>query len=167
MTQGQQDRPEDESEEQQPQAEESQQANYVPGSTADPRMGQGSTGTRGPAYYGPVSSPEERNWSMLVHLSALSGIFTSGIGSILGPIIVWLIFRARSDMVDYHGKKALNFNISFFIYGIGSVLLMFVLIGFLLFPIVVIIWLIWTIAAALRASRGDPPGYILSIGFLK
>ena len=80
MTQGQQDRPEDESEEQQPQAEESQQANYVPGSAADPRMGQGSTGTRGPAYYGPVSNPEERNWSMLVHLSALSGIFTSGIG---------------------------------------------------------------------------------------
>ena len=41
MTQGQQDRPEDESEEQQAQAEESQQANYVPGSAADPHMGQG------------------------------------------------------------------------------------------------------------------------------
>lgn len=167
MTQGQQARPEDESEEQQSQAEESRHTNYVPGSAADPTMGQPSPGMASPAYYGPVSSPEERNWSMLVHLSALSGIVTSGLGSILGPLVVWLLFRARSDMVDYHGKRALNFNISFFIYGAIAVISMFVLIGFILLPVVVILWLIWTIMAAVRASRGDPPGYILAISFLR
>ena len=145
MTQGEMDRPEDESE----------------------RTEQGSTGMDGAAYYGPVSSPEERNWAMLVHLTALSGLVTSGVGSILGPLIVWLLFRARSDMVEYHGKRALNFQISFFIYGVVAAILMFVLIGFLLLPIVIVVWLIWTIVAAVRASRGDPPGYILSIGFLK
>ena len=167
MTQGQQDRPEDESEEQQPQAEESQQANFVPGSAVDPHMGQGATGMGGSAYYGPVSSPEERNWSMLLHLSGLAGIIFPFVANWLAPLVVWLIFRARSDMVDYHGKRALNFQISFFIYGVVAALSMIVLIGFLLFPIVVIVWLIWTIVAAVRASRGDPPGYILSIGFLK
>ena len=169
MTSGQQDRPEDESDDTGQQNEESQEGNFVPGSAADPTMGQASAEVGVGAYYGPtVSSPEEeRNWSMLLHLSALAGLVTSGIGSILGPLIVWLIFRARSDMVDYHGKRALNFQISFFIYGLVAALSIVVLIGFLLLPIVIIVWLIWTILAAVRTSRGDPPGYILSIRFLR
>ena len=167
MTSGQQDRPEDESDDTGQQNEESQEGNFVPGSAADPKMGGVSPETGSGAYYGQVSSPEERNWSMLLHLSALAGLVTSGIGSILGPLIVWLIFRARSDMVDYHGKRALNFQISFFIYGLVAALSIVVLIGFLLLPVVIIVWLIWTILAAIRASRGDPPGYILSIRFLK
>ncbi len=168
MTSGQQDRPEDESDDTGQQNEESQEGNFVPGSAADPTMGQASAEVGVGAYYGPTGSPdEERNWSMLLHLSALAGLVTSGIGSILGPLIVWLIFRARSDMVDYHGKRALNFQISFFIYGLVAALSIVVLIGFLLLPVVIIVWLIWTILAAIRASRGDPPGYILSIRFLR
>ena len=145
----------------------------------------------GPVY-GDLWSPEERNWSMLVHLSALSSLVTSGLGGILGPLIVWLIFRARSDMVDFHGKRALNFNISFFIYYIILIALMIpffvigtiadieqeivagfwetlALLGVSLFLMLIlgIIWIIWTIVAAIRASRGDPPGYILAIPFLR
>ncbi len=167
MTQGEMDRPEDESEEQQPQAEESEHTNYVPGSAADPRMGQGSTDMGGAAYYGAVSSPEERNWSMLVHLSALSAILFPFVGNWLAPLIVWLLFRARSDMVDYHGKRALNFQISMTIYILLASIFSFVLIGIPFLIGLGFIWLIWTIVAAVRASRGDPPGYILSIGFLK
>ena len=69
----------------------------------------------GPVY-GELWHPEERNWSMLVHFSALTSIATSGVGGILGPLIVWLIFRGKSDMVNVHGKRALNFQISFLIY---------------------------------------------------
>ena len=145
----------------------------------------------GPVY-GDLWSPEERNWSMLVHLSALSSLVTSGLGGILGPLIVWLIFRGRSDMVNFHGKKALNFNISFLIYYIILIVLMipFLVIGTIadieqeivagfwetlallgvslfLMLILAIIWLIWTIVAGVRASRGDPPGYILALPFLR
>ena len=72
MTSGQQDRPEDESDDTGQQNEESQEGNFVPGSAADPTMGQASAEVGVGAYYGPVSSPEERNWSMLLHLSALA-----------------------------------------------------------------------------------------------
>ncbi len=145
----------------------------------------------GPVY-GDLWSPEERNWAMLVHLSALSSFVTSGLGGILGPLIVWLIFRGRSDMVNFHGKRALNFNISFLIYfiilftlmipffvigtiadieqeivdGFWETLILLVVAGLLMF-VLGIIWLIWTIVAAVRASRGDPPGYILAIPFLR
>ena len=145
----------------------------------------------GPVY-GDVWHREERNWSMLVHLSALSSLVTSGFGGILGPLIVWLIFRGKSDMVNFHGKKALNFNISFFIYFIVLLIAMIpffvigtiadieqeivagfwetlALLGVSLFLMVIlgIVWIIWTIVAAVRASRGDPPGYILAIPFLR
>ena len=190
MAQEQENRPEGESDDsgQADQSDEARQANYVPGSAADPNRARPTGG----AYYGSVSSPEERNWSILVHLAALTSIVTSGIGGILGPLIVWLIFRGKSDMVDFHGKKALNFNISFFIYfiilfmamipffivgtiadveqeivdGFWETLAILVVAG-LLMLVLAIIWLIWTIVAAVRASRGDPPGYILAIPFLR
>ena len=142
----------------------------------------------GPVY-GELWHPEERNWSMLVHLSALSSFLTSGAGGILGPLVVWLIFRGKSDMVNYHGKKALNFQISFLIYFIILFIAMISLFivgsiagekdeiaaGFwppLILLIIAmialgIVSLIWTIVAAVRASRGDPPGYILAIPFLR
>ena len=129
---------------------------------------------------------------MLVHLSALSSLVTSGLGGILGPLIVWLIFRGRSDMVNFHGRRALNFNISFLIYFIilffamipffviGTIAdieqeivdgfwetLALLIVALLLMFILGVVWLIWTIVAAMRASRGDPPGYILAIPFLR
>lgn len=145
----------------------------------------------GPVY-GDVWHREERNWSMLVHLAALTSLITSGIGGILGPLIVWLIFRGKSDMVNFHGKKALNFNVSFLIYfiilflamipffvigtiadieqeivdGFWETLVLLIVAG-LLMVVFGIIWLIWTIVAAVRASRGDPPGYILAIPFFR
>ena len=139
--------------------------------------------------YGDLWHPEERNWSMLVHLLALSSVVTSGVGGILGPLIVWLIFRGKSDMVNVHGKRALNFQISFLIYFLILFIAMipFFIVGsiagekdeiaagfwapliLLIIAMMVssIVWLIWTIVAAVRASRGDPPGYILAIPFLR
>jgi uncharacterized Tic20 family protein len=166
MTSGQQDRPEDESDDTGQQNEDSQEGNFVPGSAADPTMGQGSPEVGVGAYYGQVSSPEERNWSMLLHLSAFSGLIIP-FANLIAPLVVWLMFRARSDMVDFHGKRALNFQISMTIYTLIAVILSFVLIGIPFLIAFGIISIVWTIVAAVRASRGDPPGYILSIRFLK
>lgn len=44
----------------------------------------------GPVY-GSLRSPDERNCSMPVHLSALSSLVSSGFGGTLGPLIAWLI----------------------------------------------------------------------------
>lgn len=145
----------------------------------------------GPVY-GDTWHREERNWSMLIHLSALSSLLTSGVGGILGPLIVWLIFRGRSDMVDFHGKKALNFNISFLVYFVVLFILMIpffvigtiagekeeivagfwetlILLGISAFLMLIlgIVWLIWTIVAAVRASSGNPPGYFFAIPFFR
>ena len=57
-------------------------------------------------------SKDEKTWAMLCHLSAVAG-FVIPFGSILGPLVVWLIKKDEMPIVDLHGKKSLNFQIEF------------------------------------------------------
>jgi len=57
---------------------------------------------------------DARTWAMLCHLSALAMLIFSW-GAILGPLIVWLIKRNESRVVDENGKESLNFQITIFI----------------------------------------------------
>jgi uncharacterized Tic20 family protein len=99
-------------------------------------------------------SKEEQNWAMGCHLAALSG-FIVPFGTILGPLIVWLIKRAEMPMVDRHGKEALNFQITVAIAFLICIPLAFVLIGFVLMFVVGVGALILTIMAAVKVSNGD------------
>ncbi|MFP5304044.1 DUF4870 domain-containing protein, partial [Cobetia sp. SIMBA_158] len=76
-------------------------------------------------------------WAMLCHLSAFAG-FIVPFGSIIGPLIIWLIKKDEMQMVNEHGKKALNFQITMAIAYIICFVLMFVVIGVILLPIVAI-----------------------------
>jgi uncharacterized Tic20 family protein len=74
-----------------------------------------------PNFTNGTQEPEARTWNMLCHLSALSGLFT-GIGFWLGPLIVWLVQKDRFKSVDAHGKEAVNFAISMFLYELAATL---------------------------------------------
>ena len=115
----------------------------------------------------PQISKDEQNWAMICHLSALAG-FVLPFGNLLGPLIVWLIKRPEMPMVDIHGKEVLNFQITFMIAAMLSGLSIFVLIGFLLLPVVVIGALVLTIRAAIKVSNGELDyTYPWTIRFLK
>lgn len=127
-------------------------------------------GGRGPSGAGDQSprpagvSSDSRTWGMLAHLSALVGLVI-GFG-FLGPLVVWLIRRDQDPYVDYHGKEALNFNISVLLYALVSGLLILVLIGVVLLAVVGIGWLVLTIVAGVRASNGEYYRYPLTIRFV-
>ena len=57
---------------------------------------------------------EQRTWAMLCHLSALAG-FIVPMGSVIGPLIVWLIKKEDMPLVAEHGRKSLNFQITMLI----------------------------------------------------
>lgn len=99
-------------------------------------------------------SKEEQNWAMLCHLSALVG-FLIPFGSMLGPLVVWLLKRAEMPLVDQHGKEALNFQINVTILALISWALMLLLVGFLLIAVVAIGALFFTIRAAIKVSNGE------------
>jgi len=100
------------------------------------------------------ASKEEQNWAMYCHLSALSG-FIIPFGSILGPLVIWLMKKDTMPIVDQHGKEALNFQITVMIALIVAGLSMFILIGFLLLPLVGLAALVLTIMATIKVSGGQ------------
>lgn len=114
----------------------------------------------------PPSDSDARMWAMIAHLSALTGLFTV-VGSLVGPLLVWQIQKDKSAFVDYHGKEALNFNITVAIAAGVSFLLMVLLIGFVLIWAVGVVWLVFTIIAAIKANNGEYYRYPLTFRFLK
>jgi len=74
-----------------------------------------------------------RNWAALCHASVLVFLLGVPLGNILGPLVVWLFRRNDHPYVDSQGKEALNFQISFSIYIMASMLLMGIL-GLSYFP---------------------------------
>jgi uncharacterized protein len=53
----------------------------------------------------PLSPSEERNWSMLAHLSVLINLVTGLLGA-LAALIIYLVFRDRSRYVAYHAMQS-------------------------------------------------------------
>ena len=78
-----------------------------------------------------------------------------------------MIKKDSSPIVDAHGKEAVNFNLSFLIYGIVSFVLLFVLIGLLLLPVVGIAWFVLAIIGTMKASAGEFYRYPATIRFIK
>jgi len=74
---------------------------------------------------------------------------------ILGPLIIWLLKKDESALIDYHGREYFNFFISYAVYGVVAALLTIILIGFLLLPILGILGVVFTIMGAIRAFEGN------------
>jgi len=117
----------------------------------------------------PESKPEskdERTWAMLCHLSGLAAFLGIPFANILAPLIIWLLKKEEFALVDQEGKKALNFQITMGICGLIAFFLCFVFVGFLLLPVVMIVWLIFTIIAAVKTSNGQTYEYPFSFKFI-
>jgi uncharacterized Tic20 family protein len=107
---------------------------------------------------------EERLWATLAHLSA----FLAFVGiPVIGPLVVLLIFGNRSQYVRHHAVEALNFNITMFIAGLISAILILVLIGFVLLFIIALGWIVLTIVATVAANRGDWYRYPLTLRLVR
>ncbi len=111
-------------------------------------------------------SKDERMWGMLCHLTAFSG-YLIPFGSVLGPLIVWMIKKDEMPFVDDQGKESLNFQLTMLIAVIVSIILMFVFIGFLLLGVLVIFQIIVIIMAGIKANDGVKYRYPYTIRFIK
>lgn len=59
----------------------------------------------------------QKNIATLVHLSTFSRFFIP-FGNFLGPVILWIANKEKSDFVDTHGKQAINFQLSILLYAV-------------------------------------------------
>lgn len=109
------------------------------------------------AYAAPMSSIEdEKGMATLAEaLPILVGFW--------GPLIIYLITKPEQRFARHHAAEALNFSITLGIALIVSALSMLVLIGFILFPIVLIAGVVFHIIAAMAANRGEWYRYPINI----
>ena len=113
------------------------------------------------------SGPDKdaRNWAMICHLSALSGYFIP-LGNVLG-LIIWAIKKDEHAFVDEQGKEAINFQLSMSIAYLISIVLVFVLIGFLMLGILAVYALVMIIIASIKTNDGVDFRYPYIIRFIK
>lgn len=109
---------------------------------------------------------EEQTFSMLCHLSALSGMLIP-LGHIIGPLVFWLIKKDQFAEVDRQGKEALNFQISMTIWMILSGILVIIVIGLFALIALGVLDLVITIVAAVKSNNGEKFKYPLSLEILK
>ncbi|MGB0744508.1 MAG: DUF4870 domain-containing protein [Opitutales bacterium] len=115
----------------------------------------------------PPAKDNSNTMGMLCHLLALCGLLGVPFGNILGPLVMWLVKKEEMPFVDECGKEALNFQISMTIYTIIAGLSVLIFIGFLLLPGIIVLNLVLTIIASLKASEGTCYEYPLTFRFIK
>ena len=98
-------------------------------------------------------TPDERQWAMWCHLSAML-LYATAIGGFLVPLVIWLAKRDQMPFVADQGRETLNFQITIMLALIVAGCLMLVLIGFVLLPAVLLFHFVLTIVAAVKTSEG-------------
>jgi uncharacterized Tic20 family protein len=136
---------------------------------------------------------ENASHAPLIHLSAFAS-FIIPFGSILGPLITWMIWKDSNDLDNQNGKQAVNFNLSIALYNIAiliigviifvtpllatlemnnenPVTLLFSLPGIWLllggFSLLGLIRIILIIVAAIKSGNGEVYEYPFTIQFIK
>lgn len=122
----------------------------------------------------PMLESEARNWAMLIHVLAVIVMFLSGgLFSFVAPLVVWLVYRERSALVDFHGRQNLNLQITLLIVGILATVLgvLTIGVGFLVtLPVWGAYWIyavVVSIIAGVKAQSGEYYRIRFNIPFIR
>jgi uncharacterized Tic20 family protein len=117
------------------------------------------------------TNPDARMWAMFCHLAGLAGLLpvVPALGSLIGPLVVWLIKKDQYPFVNEQGREAVNFQITMLIFFLVSGLLTLICIGLPLLIAVGITDVVLLIIAAIKANNGEHYRYPypLIIRFIK
>lgn len=111
-----------------------------------------------------TSSGDVQNWRLAAHLSAL--VMFLSIPPVVGPLIVWAMKKDDPEIVP-HARAALNFHLSFTIYELVALALVFVLIGIPLLIGLVVVEIVYTALASIKAANGELYPYPFSLDLIK
>jgi uncharacterized Tic20 family protein len=105
---------------------------------------------------------EDRTMALIGHLSGI-------VAGFIGPLIIWLINKDKADKgwLNEQAKEALNFQITIAIGWVVAVALSMILIGFLLYPVLLIGNIVLCIMAGMKANEGVAYRYPWAIRLIK
>jgi uncharacterized Tic20 family protein len=108
----------------------------------------------------PVATQDDKTLGIVMHLLCIVGF------PVIGPLIIWLMKKDQSPYLDAQGRELLNFQISYFIYAMISMVLVAVLIGIPLLFAVGVASLVFTIIGIVKAAEGRVYRFPLCIRML-
>ena len=118
-----------------------------------------------------LSASEERTWAMVAHIGVfVAAWFAMGF---LCPLVVWLVYRQRSDFVRRHALESLNFQLSLLIYTAIAVILILITFGLgvlIIIPLIIIAAVaavVFVVLATMAASSGNEYRYPLTIRLVR
>jgi uncharacterized Tic20 family protein len=117
-----------------------------------------ATEERGPVMMG---AQEEKTMSVLAHLSIFLNLVTGFLGPV-AALIIWLVYRDRSSNVGFQALQSMWYQVAWIVILVAgwtvTTLLMFVLIGFLLVPVMALITVVPFVHSAYAAYRVSKDG---------
>jgi len=121
-----------------------------------------------------LTPEQERTWAMLAHLSILANLITGLLGTAIA-LVIYLVYKDRSQYVAFQSLQAVVFQLIAWLGGgiivalawIFISLLMFVLVGFCLIPLGIVISIIplaalcYGVLAGVQCNEGQDFRYWL------
>ena len=105
------------------------------------RSGDGGSGPGG-MQTTTISPKDENTWSVLAHLSVFLNLFTGFLGPV-AALVIWLMYKDRSPRVSFHALQSAVYQVAWIvILAVGwtvAGLLTIILVGFLLFPVMIVL----------------------------
>ena len=143
---------------------------YVPPYSVDSGTPGPSAAPQAPPLLS-MSAKDERMWAMFCHLSSLSMYIGIPFGNILGPVVIWMMHRDKSALIDDQGKEVVNFQLTMTIAFACAVVLAVSVIGLVVaipvFAALPVIQILFTVLGAMKANEGVTFRYPLTIRFIK
>jgi uncharacterized Tic20 family protein len=87
--------------------------------------------------------PKDANtWSVLAHLSVFLNLFTGFLGPV-AALVIWLMYKDRSPRVSFHALQSALYQVAWIVilaagWSVAG-LLTIILVGFLLFPVMIVL----------------------------
>jgi uncharacterized Tic20 family protein len=133
---------------------------------------------------GLLQTEDERQAGLFLHLSALANMIIPFAGYVL-PIVIWQTKKDAMPAIVAHGKEAVNWMITSFIYSLITIVLMVIgfvivfaleipIIGFFILAISILAMfglsitsIVYAVMAGVKANNGEHWKYPFNISFLK
>ncbi len=113
------------------------------------------------------TNKDAKTFGMLCHLLGLAGLTGIPFSNVLGPFVMWQLKKNDYAFVDDQGKEAMNFQITVLIGVLICFPLMFIIIGALLLPALIVFDVVMVIIASMKANEGEKFRYPVCIRFIK
>ena len=106
-----------------------------------------------------VPSNDDKNIATVTHLGGT-------VFSFVPSLIVWILKKDDSAYLGDQAKEALNFQITVVIATFVASILVWLLVGFILLPIIWLMNIVFCVIAAISTSKGETYRYPLCLRFL-